>query len=104
MIRDLGKKLDQDITKAQDTLKHARDMEDKYYKLLHANDSSEPQLIWNLEFTVPNVAAWPKVYTKNPSYIEKNRKEVMPTLVENIAVAKALIPLIRARLLLTISP
>jgi hypothetical protein len=79
-------------------------MEDKYYKLLHANDSGEPQLIWNLEFTVPNAAARPKVYTKNPSYIEKNRKEVMPTLVENIGVTKALIPLIRARLLLTISP
>jgi hypothetical protein len=44
-IKDLGEKLNQDITKAQNTFKHARDMEEKYYNLLQTNDGGDLQLI-----------------------------------------------------------
>jgi hypothetical protein len=27
-------------------------MEEKYYNLLQSNDGGDPQLIWNIEFTV----------------------------------------------------
>jgi hypothetical protein len=42
----LGEKLDGDIAKAQDTIKHARNMEEKYATLIQnqINEGGDPQL------------------------------------------------------------
>jgi hypothetical protein len=42
----MGEKLDGDIAKAQDTLKHARNMEEKYATLIQnqINEGGDPQL------------------------------------------------------------
>jgi hypothetical protein len=90
-IEKLGKKLDDDITKAQDTLKRARNLEDKYVNLLDRNDGGDPLLIWNLEFTVPTAETLTRMYIKNPPYVDKNRDEVRATPVENIVAAKELL-------------
>jgi hypothetical protein len=92
-IEKLGNKLDDDITKMQDTLKRARSLEEKYASLLQGNnnDSGDPQLIQNLEFTVPTAETLAKMYIKNPPYVDKNYDEVMATPVENIAAARALL-------------
>jgi hypothetical protein len=51
----MGKKLDGDIAKAKDMLKHARNMEEKYATLIQKqiNKGGDPQLAQNLEFTMP---------------------------------------------------
>jgi hypothetical protein len=89
----MGKNLDGDIAQAQYALKRARNMEEKYVTLIQqqVNDGDDPQLIWNLEFTVPTVETLAKMYIKNPPYMDKNRDEVMATLVENIVAAKELL-------------
>jgi hypothetical protein len=45
-VEKMGKKLDGDIAKAQDTLKHARNMEEKYVTLIQnqMNEGGDPQL------------------------------------------------------------
>jgi hypothetical protein len=45
-VEKMGKKLDGDIAKAQDTLKHARNMEEKYATLIQnqINEGGDPQL------------------------------------------------------------
>jgi hypothetical protein len=45
-VEKMGKKLDGDIAKAQDTLKRARNMEEKYTTLIQnqINEGSDPQL------------------------------------------------------------
>jgi hypothetical protein len=85
----LGKKLDDDITKAHDTLKRARSLEEKYVNLLEGNNGGDPQLIRNPEFTVPTADTLAKLYIKNPPYMDKNRDEVMETPVENISSVRS---------------
>jgi hypothetical protein len=48
-------------------------MEEKYVTLIQqqVNDSSDPQLIRNLEFTVPTAEMLAKMYIKNPPYMGK---------------------------------
>jgi hypothetical protein len=48
----MGERLDGDIAKAQDTLKRARNMEEKYVTLIQnqMNEGGDPQLARNLEF------------------------------------------------------
>jgi hypothetical protein len=89
----MGEKLDGDIAKAQDTLKRARNMEEKYVTLIQnqMNEGGDPQLARNLEFTVPTVETLARMYIKNPPYVDKNRDEVKATLVENIVAAKELL-------------
>jgi hypothetical protein len=41
-IEKLGKKLDDDITKAQDTLKRARSLEEKYVNFFEGNNAGDP--------------------------------------------------------------
>jgi hypothetical protein len=79
----MGQQLDGDIAKAQDTLKHARNMEE--------NEGGDPQLVQNLEFTVPTAETLAKMYIKNPPYVDKNHDEVRATPVENIMAAKELL-------------
>jgi hypothetical protein len=45
-VEKMGKKLDGDITQAQDTLKHARNMEEKYVTLIQQQmeEGGDPQL------------------------------------------------------------
>jgi hypothetical protein len=45
-VEKMGEKLDGDIAKAQDTLKHARNMEEKYATLIQnqINEDGDPQL------------------------------------------------------------
>jgi hypothetical protein len=92
-IEKMGKKLDDDLNKAQDVLKHARNMEEQYVNLIQENidNGIDPQLIRNIEFTVPTAETLSKMYIKNPPYMDKNRDEVMATQVENIAAAKSLL-------------
>jgi hypothetical protein len=54
-VEKMGQQLDGDIAKAQDTLKRARNMEEKYVTLIQnqINEGGDPQLVRNLEFTVP---------------------------------------------------
>jgi hypothetical protein len=89
----MGKNLDGDIAQAQYALKRARNMEEKYVTLIQqqVNDGDDPQLISNLEFTVPTAETLAKMYIKNPPYVDKNRDKVMATLVENIVAAKELL-------------
>jgi hypothetical protein len=89
----MGKKLDGDIAKAQHTLKHARNMEEKYATLIQnqINEGGDPQLARNLEFTVPTMETLARMYIKNPPYVDKNRDEVRATPIENIVAAKELL-------------
>jgi hypothetical protein len=88
----MGEKLDGNIAKAQDTLKHARNMEEKYVTLIQnqMNEGGDPQLARNLEFTMPAAETLARMYIKNPPYVDKNRDEVRATPVENIVAAKEL--------------
>jgi hypothetical protein len=89
----MGKKLDGDIAKAQDTLKCARNMEEKYATLIQnqINEGGDPQLAQNLEFTVPTAETLARMYIKNLPYVDKNRDEVRATPIENIVAAKELL-------------
>jgi hypothetical protein len=89
----MGKKLDGDIAKAQDTLKRTRNMEEKYATLIQnqINEGGDSQLARNLEFTMPTVETLARMYIKNPSYVDKNRDEVRATPIENIVAAKDLL-------------
>jgi hypothetical protein len=91
-VEKIGKKLDGNIAKAQDTLKRTRNMEDKYVTLIQnqINKGGDPQLARNLEFTVPTAKTLAKMY-KNPPYMGKNRDEVRAMPIENIIVAKELL-------------
>jgi hypothetical protein len=92
-VEKMGEKLDGDIAKAQDTLKRARNMEEKYATPIHnqINEGGDPQLARNLEFTVPIVETLARMYIKNPPYGDKNRDEVRATPIENIVAAKELL-------------
>jgi hypothetical protein len=92
-VKKMGKKLDGDITQAQDAFKRARSMEEKYLTLIQQQmeEGSDPQLIRNLEFTVRTAETLAKMYIKNPPYVDKNRDEVRATPVENIVAAKELL-------------
>jgi hypothetical protein len=89
----MGEKLSGDIAKAQDTLKRARNMEEKYATLIQnqINEGGDLQLARNLEFTVPTTETLARMYIKNPPYVDKNRDEVRATPVENIMAAKELL-------------
>jgi hypothetical protein len=89
----MGKKLDGDIAKAQDTLKRARNMEEKYATLIQnqINEGGDSQLARNLEFIVPTTETLAKMYIKNPPYVDKNRDEVRATPIENIMAEKDLL-------------
>jgi hypothetical protein len=67
-VEKMGKKLDGDITQAQDMLKHARNMEEKYVTLIQQQmeEGGDPQLARNLEFTVPTAEMLARMYIKNP--------------------------------------
>jgi hypothetical protein len=82
-VEKMGKKLDGDIAKAQDMLKRARNMEEKYVTLLQnqMNKGGDPKLVQNLEFTVPTAETLARMYIKNPPYVDKNRDEVRATPV-----------------------
>jgi hypothetical protein len=92
-VEKMGEKLDGDIAKAQDTLKRARNMEEKYATLIQnqINEGGDPQLARNLEFTMPTAETLAKMYIKNPPYVDKNRDEVRATPIENIMAAKELL-------------
>jgi cell division septum initiation protein DivIVA len=92
-VEKMGEKLDGDIAKAQDTLKRARNMEEKYATLIQnqINEGNDPQPARNLEFTVPNAETLARMYIKNPPYVDKNRDEVRATPIENIVAAKDLL-------------
>jgi hypothetical protein len=92
-VEKMGEKLDGDIAKAQDTLKRARNMEEKYVTLIQnqINEGGDPQLARNLEFTVPTAETLARMHIKNPPYVDKNRDEVRATPVENIVAAKELL-------------
>jgi hypothetical protein len=89
----MGENLDGDIAKAQDTLKRARNMEEKYVTLIQnqMNEGGDPQLVRNLEFTVPTAETLARMYIKNLPYVDKNRDEVRATPIENIVAAKELL-------------
>jgi hypothetical protein len=55
------------------------------------NEGGDPQLVRNLEFTMPTAETLAKMYIKNPPYVDKNRDEVRATPVENIVAAKELL-------------
>jgi hypothetical protein len=92
-VEKMGEKLDGDIAKAQETLKRARNKEEKYVTLIQnqMNEGGDPQLVRNLEFTVPTAETLARMYIKNPPYVDKNRDEVRATPVENIVAAKELL-------------
>jgi hypothetical protein len=92
-VEKMGQQLDDDIAKAQDTFKHARNMEEKYVTLIQnqMTEGGNPQLVQNLEFAVPTAEILAKMYIKNPPYVDKNRDEVRATPIENIMAAKELL-------------
>jgi hypothetical protein len=92
-VEKMGKQVDDDIAKAQDTLKHARNMEEKYATLIQnqINEGGDPQLVRNLEFTIPTAETLAKMYIKNPPYVDKNCDEVRAMPIENIVAAKELL-------------
>jgi hypothetical protein len=92
-VEKMGKKLDGDITQAQDTLKRARNMEEKYVTLIQQQmeEGGDPQLAQNLEFIVPTAETLARMYIKNPPYVDKNHDEVRATPIENIVAAKELL-------------
>jgi hypothetical protein len=71
-VEKMGKQADDDIAKAQDTLMSARNMEEKYVTLIQnqINEGGDPQLVRNLEFTVPTAETLAKMYIKNPPYVD----------------------------------
>jgi hypothetical protein len=92
-VEKMGQQLDDDIAKAQDTLKCARNMEEKYVTLIQnqITEGGDPQLVRNLEFTIPTTETLAKMYNKNLPYMDKNRDEVRATPIENIMAAKELL-------------
>jgi hypothetical protein len=92
-VEKMDQKLDGDIAQAQDMLKHARNMEEKYATLTQKQiaEGGDPQLARNLEFTVPTMETLARMYIKNLPYVDKNRDEVMATPIENIMAAKELL-------------
>jgi hypothetical protein len=92
-VEKMGKQMDGDITQAQDTLKHARNMEEKYVTLIQQQmeGGGDPQLARNLEFTIPTAEMLARIYIKNPPYVDKNHDEVRATPIENIVAAKELL-------------
>jgi hypothetical protein len=92
-VEKMGEKLDGDIAKAQDTLKCARNMEDKYVTLVQnqMNEGGDPQLVQNLEFTVPTAETLARMYIKKLPYVDKDRDEVRATPIENIVATKELL-------------
>jgi hypothetical protein len=90
-IKEKNKKLYMDIRKMQHTIKCARNLEEKYNKLLQENIKSDPRLIQNLGFVAPEMAARLIVPVQNPPYYDKIREEVMATPIENIEVAVAIL-------------
>jgi hypothetical protein len=68
-------------------------MEEKYVTLIQnqINEGGDPQLVRNLEFTVPTTETLAKMYIKNPPYVDKNHDEVRATPIENIVAAKDLL-------------
>jgi hypothetical protein len=74
-VEKMGKKLDGNIAIAQDTLKRTRNMEEKYATLIQnqMNKGGDPQLVRNLEFTVPTAETLARIYIKNLPYVDKNR-------------------------------
>jgi hypothetical protein len=92
-VEKMGNKLDGDITQAQDTFMRARSMEEKYLTLIQQQmkEGGDPQLIWNLEFTVLTAKMLARMYIKNPPYVDKNCDEVRATPVENIVATKDLL-------------
>jgi hypothetical protein len=54
-VEKMSKKLDGDIAQVQDTLKYARNMEEKYVTLVQQQmeEGVDPHLARSLEFTVP---------------------------------------------------
>jgi hypothetical protein len=92
-VKKMGEKLDGDIANAQDTLKRARNMEEKYVTLIQnqMTEGGNPQLVRNLEFTVPTAETRARMYIKNPPYVDKNRDKVRATPIENIVAAKELL-------------
>jgi predicted solute-binding protein len=92
-VEKMGQKLYGDITQAQDMLKHARNMEEKYATLIqkHIEEGGDQQLAQNLEFTVPTAEMLARMYIKNLPYVDKNCDEVRATLIENIVAAKELL-------------
>jgi hypothetical protein len=92
-VEKMGKKLDGDIAQAQDALKRARNMEEKYVTLIQqqVEEGGDPQLIQNLEFTISIAEMLAKMYIKNPPYVDQNCDEVRATPIENIMAAKELL-------------
>jgi hypothetical protein len=92
-VEKMSEKMDGDIAKAQDMLKHARNMEEKYATLIHnqINEGGDPQLARNLEFTVPTAETLARMYINNLPYVDKNRDEVRATPIENIMATKELL-------------
>jgi hypothetical protein len=92
-VEKMGKKLDDNIAKAQDMLKRARNIEEKYATLIQKqiNEGGDPQLARNLEFTMPTAETLARMYIKNPPYMDKNRGEVRANPTENIVAAKELL-------------
>jgi hypothetical protein len=68
-------------------------MEENYVTLVQnqINEGGDPQLVRNLEFTVPTAETLAKMYIKNPPYVDKNHDEVRATPIENIVAAKELL-------------
>jgi hypothetical protein len=92
-VEKMGQQLDDDIAKAQDTFKHARNMEEQYVTLIENQmiEGGDPQLVRNLEFVVQTTETLAKMYIKNPPYVDKNHDEVWATPIENIVAAKELL-------------
>jgi hypothetical protein len=51
----------------------------------------DPQLVRNLEFTIPIAETLAKMYIKNLPYVDKNCDEVRAMPIENIVAAKELL-------------
>jgi hypothetical protein len=98
-VKKMGEKLVGNIAKAQDTLKRARNMEEKYVTLIQnqMNEGGDPQLVRNLKFTVPTAETLARMYIKNPLYVDKNRDEVRATPVENIMRQRSYWSIIKAQ-------
>jgi hypothetical protein len=68
-------------------------MEEKYVTLIQQQmeEGGDPQLAWNLEFTVPTAETLARMYIKNPPYVDKDHDEVRATPIKNIVPAKELL-------------
>jgi hypothetical protein len=62
-VEKMGKKLDGDIAQAEAALKRARNMEEEYVALIQqkVDADGDPQLIRNIEFTVPTAKTLSKM-------------------------------------------